>query len=59
MFNYSGTLDIIQKTLKHEGAAAFFDGCLGRVAWLTPRCALAITAFEATSKILSGENTDE
>jgi solute carrier family 25 protein 39/40 len=53
LFNYTGAFDILQKTLKHEGAIALFDGCAGRVAWLTPRCALAMTFFEIFAKALS------
>jgi hypothetical protein len=46
LFNYSSGIDCARKILRHEGPKAFLDGVTGRVAWLVPRCALAMTGFE-------------
>jgi hypothetical protein len=46
LFNYSSALDCARKIMKNEGATAFMDGVSGRIGWLLPRCALAMTGFE-------------
>lgn len=46
LFNYSSSIDCAKQLLEKEGVRAFFDGLSGRVAWLLPRCALAMTGFE-------------
>ena len=46
LFNYTGAIDCAGQILRKEGIAAFFAGWGGRVGWLTPRCAMAITSFE-------------
>ena len=51
---YDGAIDCFLKILKHEGPAALFDGVSGRVGWLAPRCAIAITAFQSISGYLKG-----
>ena len=54
LFAYDGAIDCFLKILKHEGPAALFDGVSGRVGWLAPRCAIAITAFQSISGYLKG-----
>jgi len=34
------------RRLSFEGPMAFMDGVTGRIGWLLPRCALAMTGFE-------------
>jgi hypothetical protein len=45
-------MDILKQIVQKEGPKALFDGWSGRVAWLTPRCAIAMTAFESFSQAL-------
>ena len=52
LFNYNGPLDILKQVVRKEGMRALFDGWSGRVAWLTPRCAIAMTAFETFAAAL-------
>jgi hypothetical protein len=35
--------------IKNEGIQGYFSGVTGRVSWLTPRCALALTSYEYLS----------
>ena len=53
LFNYKSGWDCASKILKREGPMAFMDGLSGRVAWLLPRCALAMTGFEYFMRALS------
>ena len=53
LFNYSSGLDCAKQMLKKEGPMAFMDGVSGRVGWLLPRCALAMTSFEYFLKVLA------
>ena len=46
LFNYTSAIDCAKQLMEKEGAMAFFDGLSGRVAWLLPRCAFAMTGFE-------------
>ena len=46
LFNYTSAIDCAKQLMAKEGPAAFFDGLSGRVGWLLPRCALAMTGFE-------------
>ena len=54
LFNYTSAIDCARQLLQKEGAGAFFDGLSGRVGWLLPRCALAMTGFEYVNRHLSG-----
>jgi solute carrier family 25 aspartate/glutamate transporter 12/13 len=54
IFNYKGPIDCARQILAKEGLGAFFSGWAGRVGWLTPRCAMAITSFEVISGYLKG-----
>ena len=54
MFKFNGAIDCAKQLVANEGVGAFFAGVSGRVGWLAPRCAIAVTAFEAIAKILSG-----
>jgi hypothetical protein len=49
LFNYTSAIDCAKQLMAKEGMMAFFDGLSGRVAWLLPRCALAMTGFEFVS----------
>ena len=53
LFNYKSAIDCARQLMAKEGPAAFFDGLSGRVGWLLPRCALAMTGFEYVSRQLS------
>lgn len=46
LFDYKSAVDCAGKILKREGPMAFMDGVTGRIGWLLPRCALAMTGFE-------------
>ena len=46
LFNYTSAIDCAKQLMAKEGPMAFFDGLSGRVAWLLPRCAFAMTGFE-------------
>ena len=59
LFNYTSAIDCARQLLAKEGAGAFFDGLSGRVAWLLPRCALAMTGFEFVSRELSRRSAAE
>jgi hypothetical protein len=59
LFNYGGPLDILKQIVEKEGPKALFDGWSGRVAWLTPRCAIAMTAFEGLVDVLGRAPTPE
>ena len=58
LFNYQGGhelirgLDAARQMLAKEGPLAFFAGISGRVGWLAPRCALAVTAFESIAGMI-------
>lgn len=53
LFNYTSAWDCAKKILRSEGPWAFMDGVSGRIAWLLPRCALAMTGFEYFLRALS------
>ena len=52
-FDYTGAVDCAKKILHREGPMAFLDGLPARVAWLLPRCALAMAGFECTMRALN------
>jgi hypothetical protein len=58
LFNYQGShelirgLDAARQMLAKEGPLAFLAGISGRVGWLAPRCALAVTAFESIAGMI-------
>lgn len=56
LFNYKSGLDCFQQILKNEGPLALMDGVTGRVGWLLPRCALAMTGFEFCANMLSSDD---
>ncbi len=59
LFNYTSGIDCARKILKHEGPMAFMDGLSGRIGWLLPRCAIAMTAFEFFLRTLQdGKDSD-
>ena len=59
LFNYTSGVDCARKILKHEGPMAFMDGLSGRIGWLLPRCAIAMTAFEFFLRTLQdGKDSD-
>eukprot|EP00944_MAST-04C_sp_MAST-4C-sp1_P003467 g3467.t1 len=59
LFNYTSGVDCARKILKHEGPMAFMDGLSGRIGWLLPRCAIAMTAFEFFLRTLQdGKESD-
>lgn len=55
LFDYKNAFDCAKKILKNEGPAAFMDGVSGRIGWLLPRCALAMTGFEYFMRTFSGD----
>eukprot|EP00036_Acanthoecidae_sp_10tr_P008318 CAMPEP_0182919078 /NCGR_PEP_ID=MMETSP0105_2-20130417/2451_1 /TAXON_ID=81532 ORGANISM="Acanthoeca-like sp., Strain 10tr" /NCGR_SAMPLE_ID=MMETSP0105_2 /ASSEMBLY_ACC=CAM_ASM_000205 /LENGTH=296 /DNA_ID=CAMNT_0025056203 /DNA_START=30 /DNA_END=920 /DNA_ORIENTATION=+ len=57
LFNYSSGMDCASKMLKHEGILSFMDGVTGRIGWLLPRCALAMTGFEYFMKTFNEGDT--
>mgnify|MGYP001422276291 CR=1 FL=1 len=59
LFNYKSSWDCALKIAKHEGPKAFFDGVSGRVFWLMPRCAIAMTSYEYISKHLNNSSEEE
>ena len=58
LFNYKGShelirgLDAARQMMAKEGPLAFLSGISGRVGWLAPRCALAVTAFESIAGLI-------
>ena len=58
LFNYKSGMDCASKILKHEGPLAFMDGLSGRIGWLLPRCAIAMTSFEMFLRYLQ-DGTDD
>jgi hypothetical protein len=55
LFNFKGPIDCTAQILKNEGIGGLMAGWSGRVGWLAPRCAVAVTAFEATAKAIKGK----
>ena len=53
LFNYKSGVDCFKKILQKEGPMALMDGVSGRIGWLLPRCALAMTGFEFFLRKLS------
>jgi len=46
MFPYTTSLGAARHLLQHEGALAFMDGALARVAWMTPRMTICVATYE-------------
>ena len=59
LFNYTSGIDCARKILQKEGPMAFMDGLSGRIGWLLPRCAIAMTSFEFFLRTLEdGKESD-
>lgn len=56
IFNYKNGFDCAIKLIKNEGVKAYFSGVSGRVSWLTPRGAIAMTGFEKIISLLNKSN---
>ena len=55
LFNYTSAMDCFLKVMKNEGPLALFDGVVGRVMWLTPRCGIALTMYGQLSAALASD----
>jgi solute carrier family 25 phosphate transporter 23/24/25/41 len=52
---YSGTLDVLRKTLQHEGFLGLYKGLLPNICKLAPAAGIGWYVFEET-KLLLGED---
>ena len=52
VFNYKSGVDCFMQMVRNEGVSALMAGVTGRIGWLTPRCAIAMTSYEAIMKMV-------